>query len=172
MTTETAVIDGLTVHATPLAVHPHGFLLGAELLAIAAPALAKLEPAIAGLKLDLADPGALAQLAAAVLERLGLDVIIQALGEAIGGLGHDRDRALRVTAQLFRCLTVELPTEGGKLAMTSLANEGSVNLAVGRSYARYTRLLWFALKANFTGPFVVGSSGSSSATAGGLTPTG
>ena len=43
MTTETAVIDGLTVHATPLAVHPHGFLLGAELLAIAAPALAKLE---------------------------------------------------------------------------------------------------------------------------------
>lgn len=168
----TRPIDGLTVHGTPLAIHPHGFLLGAELLAIAAPALAKLEPAIGGLGIDLAAPDALQHLALAVLGKLQLDVIVSALGESLAGLGADRARAQRVTAQLFRCLVAEIPGPDGRLAMTDLSTDSAVNLAVGRSFGRYLKLLRFALEVNFAGPFGGGSSAASPAADGATSPTG
>jgi hypothetical protein len=164
MSTVVKSIDGLTVHATPLPIHPHGFILGAELAAIAAPALAKLEPVIKGVGLGVDDPSLLPKLLETALDGAGLGFLVDALALALGSIGDDRARAERVTRQLLRCLVVEAPDANGRLAMAELSSDAAVNAVVGRSWGRYLKLLRFALEVNVGGPFGAASPASSPTT--------
>jgi hypothetical protein len=164
MSTVTRTIDGLTVHATPLPIHPHGFILGAELAAVAAPALAKFEPLIKGLGSGVDDPKLIEKLLASALDAKGLGFLVEALGSALAGVGEDRARAERCTRQLLSCLSVEVPGEGGRLAMTHLGSDAAVNMVVGRSWGRYLKLLRVAVEVNVAGPFGVASPASSQET--------
>jgi hypothetical protein len=164
MSTVVRYVDGLTVHATPLPIHPHGFILGAELAAVAAPALAKFEPLIKGIGAGVDDPKLIEKLLASALDAKGLGFLVDAIGQALAGVGEDRARAERCTRQLLRCLVVEAPDANGRLAMTELASDAAVNAVVGRSWGRYLKLLRVAIEVNVAGPFGVASPASSQET--------
>ena len=151
-------VDGLQAHCTPMAYYPKGALLGLELLAIAAPALAGIAPAVEGSGVKLDDPGAVSKL----LAKLDAGKALDAIGDAIKRLAYDDPgRFQRVAGQLLRCVSVELPDAG----MRTLDSEANINvvLAAGSGYPRLFKLLWFALEVNFGGPLAGAFAGTSKA---------
>jgi hypothetical protein len=156
-------VDGLQAHCTPLARYPKGALLGLELLAIAAPALAGLAPAVEGSGVKLDAPGAVG----ALLAKLDAGQALQAIADALKKLVYDDPaRFHRVSGQLLRCVSVELE-EDGRIALRCLDSDANINRAIdaGGGYARLLKLLWFSLEVNYGGPLAGAFGGTSKAAA-------
>jgi hypothetical protein len=158
-------VDGLQCHCNPMPEYPTGGRLMAELGDIAAPALAAIIPAIKDAGGDLDDPRVLAALAAT----MDANELLRAVGQALGRLAGDNPtRFERVTGELLRTVSVELPGVDGKIARVDLTTPAQINrvLQQGGGYKRLVKLLWFALGANFGNPFAGVFGGSPAAAAG------
>lgn len=166
LATVTREVSGLQAHCTPLPYYPTGAILGLELAAIAAPALAGVAPAVEGSGIKLDAPNSVA----ALLGKLDAGKALDAVADALKKLVYeDPGRFRRVSGQLLRCVSVELPDESGRVSMRGLDSDDRINVvlsAPGGGYPRLLKLLWFALEVNFGGPLAGAFAATSPATTG------